>query len=316
VHIGAIVTIPVAFSSANTETRWAPIARWELLGTSVLAQVVGRLRVSGINEISLLPEITTGAEPNFLKSVHRPREWDSVISRYLSYGMETLLLVRIGAYVEVDFRDFLRFHREGSKSISQVFDGDGALDLWAIEADRLKDDASWGFERRGRYRFNGYTNRLWDAHDFRRLAEDALFGRAAIPPIGKEIAPNVWSNDAWIDPSAQIIGPAYIGKQARVHASCRISGATSVEQQCELDCGTTVHGCCILPRTYLGVALNVRDAIVSEHTLFHLGREVEIHFHDSRFMGSSPAKGHPEQLPSNAAPGSEPYQLPGPNWHL
>jgi hypothetical protein len=296
-----------------------------VLGASPLSRTVERLRISGVSEISVLREDGTSAQPDSgLGFIDCVPEWDSVVSRYLGYGLKTLLLIRIGPYVELDVTDFLRFHRETSSPITQVYDQHGALDLLAIDAAHLRDKVGSfdsTLKSEACYPFVGYVNRLQDAHGFRQLVKDALFGRAAIRPIGREIAANVWVNeDAWVDESSRIFGPAYIGRNSRVHAACTISGASSIEQECEIDCGTTVDDCCILSRTYLGMALTVRHAVASEDTLLHLGRNVELQFHDRRLMGALRREAWWQVRSCLSAPvpaSLNPYSQPtNPNWHL
>jgi len=297
-----------------------------VLGASLLNRTVERMRISGVSEIAVVREDGISAQTDSgVEFINCVPEWDNLVSRYLGYGLKTLLLARVGPYVELDVTDFLRFHRENSSPVTQVYDQHGALDLFAIDAAHLCDRQS-SFRARLKspapYTFRGYTNRLWDAHDFRQLVKDALFGRAGVRPLGREVAANVWVNDdAWVEESARIVGPAYIGKNSRVHAGCTINGASSIEQQCEIDCGTSVDDCSILSRTYLGMALKVCNAVASEHTLFHLGRNVELQFHDRRLMGVFPERSLLEQarsfLSAPAAAALEPYsQPPNSNRHL
>jgi len=329
VHVGAIITIPSSLSAGEElceDGDLSPIAYWEVLGASVLYRMVERLRISGVSEISVLRESATLGQPasgvGFIKC---GREWEDVVGRYLSYGLETLLLVRMGLYVELDVSDFLRFHREVVSPVTRVFDRRGALDVLAIDAAHLRDKTGSicrSFKPRARYSFGGYANRLRSILDFRQLAKDALLGRVGLRPIGREIAADVWVNeDAWIHDSAKIIGPAYIGKNSRVDAACIISGASSVERLCEIDCGTSVDDCCILQRTYLGMALKVRNAVASEHTLFHLGRNVQLQLHDRRLLGVSSERrllGQTLSLPSASMPASfyPPGQPTESDWHL
>jgi hypothetical protein len=108
----------------------------------------------------------------------------------------TLLLVRMGPYVEADISDFLRFHREVGTPLTQVHHSQGPLDLVAVDGKQLRN-AEHSFRaslsamigERQEYRFNGYVNALADPADFRRLVEDGLRGRCAIRPIGNEVTP-------------------------------------------------------------------------------------------------------------------------------
>lgn len=314
-HVGAIITIPSgnppqrgnSHAHALPENRngasllaGSPIAHWDVLGESVLNRVLQRLQTFGVSEIVVIPD--DSAAEDWADYAATPQRnswpiWDDVVSRYLSFGLETLLLVRVGAYVEVDVQDLFSFHREICSPVTQLYDEQGALDFLVIDGRELRDGTG-SFRSRlkavlpkhRRYPFTGYTNRLKDAGDFRRLAKDALWGRAAIRPLGHEVQPNVWVGEgAEIDNSANFAPPAYVGKKSRVNAACTVGEASTVEQYCEVDCGTQVIDSSVLPHTYLGMGLNVRNAVISEHTLFHLGRNVQMQFHDSRLIGDVPA---------------------------
>jgi hypothetical protein len=303
VHIAAIVTVPgraqlqQRTSEAgvnNVSLNIPPIAQWDLLGKSVLDRTIERLQTFGVSEISVISErlldLTLSPPLNAFWS-----SWETAISRCLKFELETLLLIRVGPYVELDVADFLRFHRETSSAMTQAYDKRGALDFVAIDGRRLaKGTGSFRARLRDlmpahqRYHSSGYSNRLSSASDFRSLVRDALAGAARIRPIGTEISTNVWlGKDARIDRSARIAPPAYIGKDSRVNAACVISGATAIEQQAQIDCGTTVDDSCVLPSTYIGAGLKVCGTIVYQETLFHLGRNLELQFHDHKLFGKT-----------------------------
>ncbi len=303
-HVGAIVTVrsslgPQRPSEKSNPTHTAnipPIARWDLLGKSVLDRAIERLQAFGIGEITVIAEEARHPAADSTRSASGFwSSWDAAISRCLQFELGTLLMIRVGPYVELNVADFLRFHRETSSAMTQVYDHRGALDLVAIDAKRLsKGTASFRNRLRDlipshqRYRFDGYSNRLASVADFRRLAKDALTGIAGIRPIGNEISPNVWvSKDARIHQSARICGPAYIGKNSRVNAWCTIRGASAVEQQCEIDCGTTVDDSCVLAGSYIGAGLHVCGSILCHQTLFHLGRDLQLQFHDSKLFAKT-----------------------------
>src|SRR5207237_2785398 len=120
--------------------------------------------------------------------------WDSVVSEYLNQGMETLLLVRLGPYVELDLPDLLRFHRETASPLTQVYHRQDALDLVVVDASPLRHGTgsfrsrlSGLIPQRQRYAFTGSANRLTQPADFRRLAPDAFPGRCVIGPPGPAV---------------------------------------------------------------------------------------------------------------------------------
>jgi len=221
--------------------------------------------------------------------------WDRVVSQYLNHGMETLLLVRVGPYVELDVSEFLRFHRQAASPLTQAYHAQGPLDFVAVDARQLRNGEhsfraglSALIGNRHQYQFNGYVNALANPADFRRLVEDALHGQCSIRPLGNEVLPGIWiGSGARIDRSATVLAPAYVGMNSSVRASCRISATSAVEKECEVDCATSVDGTCVLPNTYLGMGLSVSNAIVGAGKLFHLGRRVELQMGDNRLIGDT-----------------------------
>jgi acetyltransferase-like isoleucine patch superfamily enzyme len=309
VHIGAILTIPTGvrlqhMASDSNGNGWhtngfaapstTPIAHWDCLGKSALDRVRERLQVSGVSEIAVIPEQNVGAAPGSAAADFWT-SWNDVISQYLQFDLTILLLVRVGPYIELDIADFLQFHRETSSAMTQIYDAYGALDLVAVNAARLAQGAGTFRSRlqtlipqHKRYPFSGYCNRLADVRDFHRLATDALRGRAAIRPLGREIRANVWiGENARIEESARIVAPAYIGRNSRVNADCVISGACAIEQDSEIGFGTTLDDSCVLAGTYVGPGLRVCGGVVYQQTFFHLGRNVQLQFHDRRLFGKS-----------------------------
>jgi len=282
----------------------SPAASCDVLGQSITDRVVARLRSFGAQRISIISEgklaacTATSANASLYRAGSTPGfwpAWDSVVSDYLTQGIETLLLVRLGPYVELDLLDLLRFHGETASPLTQVYKGQTALDLVVVDAAPLRNGTgsyrsrlSALIPQRQRYAFTGYANRLAEPADFRRLVHDALLGRCAIRPVGREVRAGIWYGvNARVDRSATILAPAFIGAETCVEASCTISGASSLERQCEVDYGTTVDDCCVFPGTYLGMGLNVRHALVKGSRLFHLNRDIEVELSDSRLIGTT-----------------------------
>ncbi len=282
----------------------SPLAFWHVLGRSAVDHVCLRLRRAGIREISVISENARVESGPGKPSVSRVlaghnfwRDWDAVVSKYLNGGMETILLLRIGPYAEIQYDHLLRFHKQNKSPITHVHDQSGALDLLAVDAAELRKADDSYRARLGRllpfrrqYRFNGYTNRLKTPKDFRSLAQHALIGRSEIRPLGSEIQPGIWIGERTsIHPSAQILSPAFIGLGVRVRASCTVAAASAIEENCEIDCGTTIENCSILPGTYIGTGLRMSHSVAGEHRLYHLGRNVAVTIGDGRLVGTTPS---------------------------
>ena len=282
-----------------------PVALWDLLGKTVLDRTIERLRIFGIDRISVISEnsgrnLSNERLGSSLTEVGTGQssfwsEWDSIVSDYLNHEMETLLLVRLGSYTEVDFSDLFTFHRQSGTALTQVQHAQGALDLVVADAKQLRSGIgsfrsrlSAMLPERSRYEFKGYLNRLTRPADFRRLVEDALLGRCAIRPVGEEVSAHIWLGEgAYVEPSAIVIGPAYVGMNSYVGPACTISGSSTIERQCKVDFGTVVDASCILPRTYVGMGLSVANAIVGNGKVYHLGRDVQVSIADQRLIGDT-----------------------------
>ena len=287
----------------------SPMGSCDVLGQSIIDRVVARLRGSGAQLISIISEgplpgcTATSASSSLYRTGSTPGfwpAWDSVVSEYLNHGVETLLLLRLGPYVELDLLYLLRFHRDITSPLTQVYHRHTALDVVLVDAAPLREGMgsfrtrlSTLIPQRQRYSFAGYTNLLAGPADFRRLVQDALSGQCGIRPVGREVRPGIWYGEGTrVDRSAIILAPAFIGAETCIEASSTISGASAVERQCEVDCGTTVDDCCVLPGTYLGMGLNVQHAVVKGSKLFHLNRDIELEISDSRLIGTT-SPSHP-----------------------
>jgi carbonic anhydrase/acetyltransferase-like protein (isoleucine patch superfamily) len=319
VHISAIVTIaggesqaeaeasvtPVRSTSAGSSSQpvlGSPIAFWDVLGHSVLGRTIDRLRRAGITDISVLAEeagtqfsSVSDACPESSYSTGFWPAWDGIVSRYLGQGTAILLLLRMGTYAEFEISDLVRFHRETASSLTQVCDSRGALDLVLVDGDDLRRSAGSYRKRlsrmissRRRFRFNGYCKRLSRVADYRSLVQDALRGSCEITPVGSEVRAGVWVGEgAHVDASVMVHGPAYIGAGVRLCDGVTISGESNIEQNTEIDCGTAIEGCSVLPHTYVGVGLRLANAVVAGSKLFHLRRNIEMEIGDERLIGST-----------------------------
>ena len=291
-----------SFEATSQLLLGTPIANWDVLGKTILGRTVQRLRVLGIDHVSVIAEDTIQEENTRQGSPVEDKNariafwstWDRVVAHYLNRGMQTLLLARLGPYLELDIADLLRFHRESPQQLTQVYRNENALDLVVVDAAQLRQGAgsirarlSALLPNRRRYAFTGYFNPLTDARDFRRLVRESLLGRCAIRPVGEERAPSLWIGEgARVERSAKIFPPAFVGQSSCIGASCTIAGASAIERDCEIDCGTIVEESCIFPATYVGMGLSVRQSLVGPGRMFHLGRDVEVEMRDPRLIGS------------------------------
>ncbi len=306
--VGAIITVAAedqGRGTTNDETPSqslfslgiSPVVCQEFLGETLLQRTRQSLRESGVEQQTVLFEQpgSKGLIPSGSKTAEAfSSAWETAVGQQLNDGAEILFLIRLGAYLEIDFHDLLRFHRETSNGLTQVYGKKSAFDLGVVSADQLRNNGG-SYRRRlsaliphcRRYNFSGYSNKLKEAGDLRRLVYDALTGRNAIRPKGEQAGPGVWIGEgAGVDPSASLFAPVYIGASTEIKGSCIINGGTAIERDCEVDFGTTVTDSCVLPGTYVGMGLNIVHSIVAPNRLFHLDRNVGMDISDAHIIGS------------------------------
>jgi NDP-sugar pyrophosphorylase family protein len=118
--------------------------------------------------------------------------------------------------------------------------------------------------------------------------QDGLHGRCQLRPVGTQVRPGVWcAPAAEIDPTVAIQGPAFIGARTKIAGGSRISDTSSIERDCEIDCGTVIANSLVLRGTYIGVALDVRRSVVAHAKICNLDRNVEVSVPDARLIGRS-----------------------------
>jgi hypothetical protein len=272
-------------------------ARFDILGQSLLDRTLTRIErigavphtvISQGKSTELLPA-RSGAPNSFVTA------WEKSVTKYVNDGVDVLLLVRVAAYADIDFAQFVKFHLETNSPMTQLYAGETPLDVALLDASRLRNaEGTYRHTLRAlipqqrRLDYQGYVNRLASPVDFYTLVEDGLRGRCGLRPIGQETQQWVWQGrDAEIDRSAVITGPAFIGEEAQIGACCTIAAGSSIERNCEVDCGTTVEESWVMQDTYIGAALDVRRAIVGHDSLFHLDRNIEVKVGDPDLIGTA-----------------------------
>lgn len=304
-QIAAILTVATeesphrAFSLVGRSTPETnrSFGKVEILGASLLDRTLRKLQELGTlppkvlfgRNISdhVLPSRSTRSG-NFIES------WEKALSGYVNAGVESVLLVRVSTYSDVDYRELIQFHQETGSPLSHACCGETSLDIAVVNATLLRnaDDLvrralSHLIPQQKRFRYEGYVNRLRNREEFHGLMQDGLQGRCQLRPQGTQLRPGVWcAGESEIDSTVSIEGPAFLGKRSKIGAGCKISGASSIESDCEIDCGTAIDNSLVLSGTYIGVALDVRRSVVANAKLFNLDRNVEVSISDARLIGS------------------------------
>lgn len=266
-EMGALVVTTGGDISSAVQGLWTP--SWPVLGKTVLQRWIERVQGLGVGIVSVVDR-----NPQEPKQVHTMVEW-------AKEGVEQILLIVIGAYAEIDLPDLIRFHSQGQRKVTNVFDSQGPLGISLLDRDCVlanRAEASPnGDPTSSRYDFLGYVVRLASTAKYRQLVEDALEGRCGIQPTGLQTRQNVWiDKTADVDASVQIHAPCYIGPATKIRAGVVIRGCSSIERNCEIDLGTTLDHTSIQQNTYLAPGLYFRESVVDGTRVEHLGLGVTV----------------------------------------
>lgn len=307
VHIGVIVSLAeerqkkedTTFGRKYSRDNFFPGSsrgRLEILGRSLLDRTIDKLRQLPSASVRVIPEppASTALLPaRSAKPSSFITAWEDAIAQHLQEGADQLLLLRPETYYDLEYQDLLRFHIDRGAPLTQAYGTSGALDLAVVDADSLRNvdspfrkTLSSLMPEQERYYYDGYANSLKDPHELRKLVEDGLQGRCDLNPIGEEVSPGIWVGEsAHLHPSLRVEGPAFIGARSRIAENCTITGSSSIERDCEIDCGTDVNQSCVLPGSYVGIGLELNRAVVSERKLFRLDRNLQMDIDDERLIG-------------------------------
>jgi hypothetical protein len=286
-----------------------PYAFADVLGQPVVYRVLDRLKATAeISALTVVTEAPPSIWPVGANAANGRGTWmhaagdqlwragEQAFADYAQAGAEHILILRVGAYTELDFADFLKYHAQQQHHVTCAVDPQGLpLDIYAVSGSR-RNDAARLFRHhlrkfRGKcqyYPFDGYLNRLTSPHDLRHMAIAGLMQRIQIRPEGAEIKPGVWvGRGAQIHRRARVLSPAFIGAGCRVRAASVITRCCSLEHHTVVDCGTVVENVSTLPFTYLGAGLDVTHSVVGRSRVWNLKRSVEVEFADARLIGEA-----------------------------
>ena len=286
--------LPLAPSRAHFQSRF--LATVEVLGRSVLSRMVQHLSHTRIQEMSILVDrsliTSTSGDSQDLSPYAAADVWNSARARLLQAkqsGLETVIVMRIRAYVEFDPAELIQFHRDRCEPVTQACDEHGPLDLWAVNPHAFNEDddlqTMLRAAERPYYPVRGYVQRLHTLRDLRRLGVDGLNLRCQLRPKGYEVRPGVWmAEGAQAERGARIVAPAYLGSGARIAEQCLVTRCSSIEASSQVDYGTAVEDSWVLPHTYIGIGLDLSHSIVSGNYLWNLSRDVKLEIMDPVVM--------------------------------
>lgn len=270
----------------------------DLLGDSLIDRVVQDLKGGGVESVTVLGDnFYTGdfeKGSNGMRSTadRLLRDLRKQVAAYRDEGVDAVLIMRLGPYVEFDVSDVLQSQECGR--VLRLFENQNALDIWMLDPSQVLADVDSGsgdlltqlsgFEAVP-YEVHAYVNRLEHPRDFRGLVIDSFNSRCRLRPQGFEVRPGVWmAEGAQVEKEARIVAPAYIGRDVTISQQCLITRGSNIERNSVVDYGTVIEDTSVLPNTYVGIGLDVSHSILDGNKLLNLQRRVLLEIEDSAVM--------------------------------
>ena len=288
-----------------------PLGLMALLGRPLAYRLVEALALAGIrrfsvvSSVSSLDPVQTAAKDALLKGFegrldwHQSSEgefWESA-EEQLAIALErrssAALLVRANCYFELG--SAMALATCTALPFVRMRDAVGDLDVyWATSNGKaqaidllrahMRNDAA---SRAPRMVCATYANRLERAADLRRLTDDTFNLRLAFRPGGREIRPGVWAGEGThIHKTARIVAPAHLGDHVKVRAAALVTRGSSIEQYCEVDCGTVVESSNVLPYTYVGAGLELLHSVAGALHIASAAKSTTTEISDAKLLNS------------------------------
>jgi hypothetical protein len=277
----------------------------DVVGKSALQRTAERLNQFGVSQITAVIEGQPSSPLTPLKGVAQAvalpeRFWraaENAFNDLVQAGAELVLMVRLGAYAEIDFENMVQAHIDGHCRVSQAARNGQPMDIFCISASRRNDAASLFRSQLTRCRsdcplfeHDGYFNPLAAPVDLRQFAIDILTLQTQTAPDGVQVRPGVWTAPrAQIEKGARVLAPAFIGSFARVRSGAVITRCSSIEHHAHVDCGTIVENSTVLPYCSLGAALELAHSVAGFSHVWNLRRGCGVEVGDKKLVRHVPA---------------------------
>ena len=307
--IGNPDPLDTAACSADTESfSGLPLSLLPVLGKPLLHRFADRLKKAGVDSIAVIntgecssPLAEDARRSDFKwKNVSAQQAWreaEEQFDEFVHSGADLVLLVRLGAYAEVEIDPLIQFHLDQRNHVTQVAKDDGALELFVLSSSRRNDAAFLIRNKLAKMRVaakpfitHGYVTRLQNAADFRRLILDSFSLRTSIQPIGEQLRPGIWiGTGARVHRSARLVAPCYIGPYSKVRKGALITRGSSVEHHSVIDCGSVLEASTLLPLSYLGAGLDLTHSILGNKRIVSVKYGAELEVQDESLVAAVPA---------------------------
>lgn len=109
---------------------------------------------------------------------------------------------------------------------------------------------------------------------------------------GKEIEPGIWlSRNVQLHPTVQLNPPVFIGENCDIGRGVRLGPGVVVGMNCVVDSQSSIADSIVLPNSYVGEALELRDAIIDRNRLINVRLGSEITITEDFILGNLAEKG-------------------------
>jgi hypothetical protein len=305
-EIRALILVNSTLEAAPAQSQFPamPLALLDVAGRNALERFSERLQAQGVSRVAAVIE----GDPALLRSavalssgmerqiVPPERFWRAAENAFNELGQGTtdiVLLIRMGAYLELDVEKLVQCHLEGSQRITRAVRDDSPLDVFCVYGSRRNDAASIFRSRfagcRGQWMpfpHEAYANMLGDSHDLRQFAIDVLTLRTETRPAGREIRPGIWvAPQAAIEKGARLVAPVFVGTSARIRSGAVVTRCTTIEHHSHVDCGTVIENSSLLPYSSLGAGLDLSHSVAGMGQIANLRRGAIVEVSDSSLFG-------------------------------
>jgi len=285
-----------------------PLAVLPALGKPLLLRFADRLKKAGVDSIAVLntgecsSPLVDDARRSDLKwkDVPAQQAWRAAEEQFDDFvhsGADLVLLVRLGAYTEVEIDPLIQFHLDQRNHVTQVANENGALDFFVLSSSRRNDAAFLLRNKLAKLRVTakpfttrGYVNPLQNAADFRGLVLDSFSLKSSVEPAGDQIRPGIWiASGARVHRSVRLVAPCYIGAYSKVRKGALITRGSAIEHHSVVDCGSVVEASTLLPLSYLGAGLDLTHSILGNKRIVSVKYGAELEVEDKSLVSAIPA---------------------------
>ena len=268
------------------------LASAEVLGRSVLGQVVENLQSAGIDPIALVGKGPLSHhvldQKHGVASNVRSLLWQEATQKLAGLSeqkLDAVLILSVGAYIEFGPGEILEFYRQLNEPVVRASDEQGALNLWVIDPAKIPADVGLMNYLQATppvpFSVQGYVNRLKGPSDLRQLVVDSLNYRCNFKPDGVEVKPGIWMGQgSQVERTVRLVAPVFIGRGAKVAGQCLVTRASNIESNSQVDYGTVIEDSSVLSNTYVGIGLDLSHSIADGNHVLNLQRGIVLEISD------------------------------------